>query len=208
MTPEVSAEKGKEREKQENVTRCRPCEAKPGPVQTPESPQASLQDLERDHWAPACGSQSSKGSVGALTKGLDFLLISRQGHYLDLSLYHETLCRLLSSALTGLFNEWVQGICGAPAVYEVPALCRTRCPSVLPLQGADYLKGLKCSSQAQDGGTADVCWVGNPSCFSLFIALQCSDHRATSICLNRVHVWDLCRADLEGLGLWKNGWRV
>lgn len=28
-----------------------------------------------------------------------------------------------------------------------------------------------------------------PHVFRLFIALQCSDHRAASICLNRVHIW-------------------
>ena len=48
-----------------------------------------------------------------------------------------------------------------------------------------------------------------PHVFSLFIALKCSDHRATSICLNRVHDWGPLGAHLKGVGITgKNGWRL
>ena len=42
-----------------------------------------------------------------------------------------------------------------------------------------------------------------------FIAMWCSDHRATSICLNRVHVWGPLGVHLKGVGITgKNGWRL
>ena len=48
-----------------------------------------------------------------------------------------------------------------------------------------------------------------PRVFRLLIAVQCSDHRATSICLNRVHVWGPLGVYLKGVGIMgKNGWRL
>ena len=117
------------------------------------------------------------------------------------------LCQALVQPLTGLFNEWVQGICEtSPAVYEVPALCWGEWPSVLPLQGSSYLKGLKCSARPRMEVLQMCAGWEIPHVFSLFIALQCSDHRATSICLNRVHVWGLLGADLEGFGDYGKEW--
>ena len=45
-----------------------------------------------------------------------------------------------------------------------------------------------------------------PHVFSLFIALKCSDHRATSICLNRVHVWGPLGTHLKGVGIMGKEW--
>ena len=39
-----------------------------------------------------------------------------------------------------------------------------------------------------------------------FIAMWCSDHRATSICLNRVHVWGPLGTHLKGVGIMGKEW--
>ena len=48
-----------------------------------------------------------------------------------------------------------------------------------------------------------------PRVFRLLIAMQCSDHRAASICLNRLHIWGPLGAHLKAVGITgKNGWRL
>ena len=47
-----------------------------------------------------------------------------------------------------------------------------------------------------------------PHVFRFFIGVQYSDQRATSICLNRVHIWGPLGVHLKGVGITgKNGWR-
>ena len=76
------------------------------------------------------------------------------------------LCQALVQPLRGLFNERVQGVCETyPAVYEVPALCRGWVAICLVFTSEQLPEGTQMLSQAQDGGAADVCWMGNTSCF-------------------------------------------